>query len=105
MNNFNSRETYLDARKAWKENYARLTIESREARSAYHDAQRELAKAPYDYRLNYNENTANRIAAKNVFEAMKARWDIRGQANAALADLGLMKAEAAKQWQAAHAMA
>jgi len=100
MNNpnyiFADRETYLIAAKAWKENYAELTIEARKLRKAYNDAQSAFSKTPL-----YNNSTAYWAAYKIMEHAREARATLRREANEALADRFEMKEEARKQWDLA----
>lgn len=93
---FNSKETYLNAAKAWKENYAKLTIEARELRKQYNEAQSVFSKTPL-----YNNNTAYWAAFHVVEKARSARASLREEANEALADRFAMKEEARTQWEAA----
>jgi len=102
---FNSKETYLAARADWKANYARLTVEAREARKAFNDAAAAFSKiGSYRWNLGYSspENAAYNAAYKVMNDARTNRAVIRREANDALNDLVEMKKEAASQWMAKH---
>jgi predicted nucleic acid-binding Zn-ribbon protein len=103
--NFNSKETYFQARAEWKANYARLTTEAREVRREFNDAQRTFSKIPaYNYRAyspaEKEANALNAAADKAVYTLRRNREEIRQEANAALEELVEMKAEANRQWLA-----
>lgn len=98
---FNSKETYLAARAEWKANYAQLTIDAREARREYNNAQKEFSKAPaYVYGAGAEVNKQHREAERKIWDTLKARAQIRDKANNALAELDEMKREAGAQWLA-----
>lgn len=90
---FNSKETYLAARAAWKANYAQLTLDIRAARAAYNKAQSEASKVPM-----YNNHGPYWAAQKLIDTTRDARQALRREANNAIAELVEMKEEAARQW-------
>lgn len=92
MKNFSDKTTYLAARAEWKAEYKELSQQIREARKAYHDAQRAYTKAT---------PTENYAAYRALNTARNNREALRYEASQKISELFAMKEEASRQWEAA----
>lgn len=104
--NFNSKETYLAARKQWANNYNALSADIRSTRGAYTEACRAASKHKYDWKAGQDEEkrAANRAYcdAYGVVENVRGELaKLRKQANEALTERQDAKEEAHRQWLAA----
>ena len=89
--NFNSKQTYLDARAQWRVNYKELSHQLREARQVYHEGQRAHTQDPKSY---YSGGHLKAINGLRAYESLKQ------EANGALTELATAKVEANRQWLA-----
>ena len=106
--NFNSKETYLAARKQWANDYNALSAQIRERRAAYVAACKAASKHAFDWKAGTNpDKRAANTAAINAYRAVEDERGelkaLRKQANDALTELQLAKGEAHRQWLASKA--
>lgn len=105
MFDFNSRETYLTYRATWKQNYQRLSEESRSVRKAFRAAQRTAAKF---YKAEYpttghsmsEEESAFWSVIGDINQVRKYQLALKKEATEALEELAKAKVEAQRQWLA-----
>jgi len=102
--NFNTKDTYIAARKEWTAAYMDLSTDIRKARAGFIEAQRAASKSSFDPQTGTPEERKEHFAKwYAVDDGRRMRADLRTKANDMLSNLQAAKEEAHRQWLAVHA--